>query len=114
MINIRTSLPTKKNKLRKRKTYKPPSCEIHQLIHEVLNQLTVMNLCCFKFRMAAAELLRPSVLADIDRIESAVIEITTLLEKLSQAKTPTTAECTQPEPNSHNVYPLFKPTHLRG
>jgi hypothetical protein len=119
MIHIPTRLSPKKTRSRK-----PDAsvAEIHRLVHEIVNHLTVMNLCCFKFR-AAAEARVPSSLADIDRVENAVAEIAALLDNIARAKTtkpldgslpdPRQAEPPQAQSQPSNVYLLFKPTLLQ-
>jgi hypothetical protein len=87
-----------------------------------VNQLTVMNLCCFKFRAAQAY-LPPSSLADIDRMETAVAEIAALLDNIAKSKTPKPLDSPFPDPRQSEppqvqaqpskVYHLFKPTRLQ-
>jgi len=87
-----------------------------------VNQLTVMNLCCFKFRAAQAY-LPPSSLADIDRMENAVAEIAALLGNIAKSKTPKPLDSPLPDPRQSEppqvqaqpskVYHLFKPTLQR-
>lgn len=119
MIHIPTRLSPKKTRSRKPDA---SAAEIHRLVHEIVNHLTVMNLCCFKFR-AAAEARVPSSLADIDRMESAVAEIAALLDNIAKAKTPKPLDGSLPDPRQSeplqgqsqpsNVYLLFKPTLLQ-
>ena len=78
MIHIPTRLPPKKTRSRKQTPEDASTSETQRLVHEIVNQLSVMNLCCFKFRAAQAY-LPPSSLADIDRMENAVTEIAALL-----------------------------------
>jgi hypothetical protein len=123
MINIPTPAPAKKNKTRKPKSIEPPSPDLRQLIHEMFNQLTVMNLCCFKFRGAVGRTIDLALLADVDRMEKAIADLTVLLENFPHPKTSTSIECAEPdgpsinagaaEPQPNNVYPLFKPTLRR-
>lgn len=118
MIHIPTRLSPKKTRSRKPDA---SAAEIHRLVHEIVNHLTVMNLCCFKFR-AAAEARVPSSLADIDRMENAVAEIAALLDNIAKAKTlkpldgvadTRQAEPPQAQSQPSNVYLLFKPTLLQ-
>jgi len=119
MINIPTPVPAKKNKTRKPKSVEPPSPDLRQLVHEIFNQLTVMNLCCFKFRGAVGRTIDLTVLADVDRMEKAIADLTVLLENLPRPKTSALIECAPPDAppvdagavqsQPNNVYPLFKP-----
>ena len=123
MINIPTPVPAKKNKTRKPKSVEPPSPDLRQLVHEIFNQLTVMNLCCFKFRGAVGRTIDLAVLADVDRMEKAIADLTVLLENLPRPKTSAPIDCAQPDalpvdstavqPQPNNVYPLFKPLRDR-
>ena len=122
MIHIPTRLSPKKTRSRKPASENASAAEIHRLVHEIVNHLTVMNLCCFKFR-AAAEARVPSSLADIDRVENAVAEIAVLLDNIARAKTPKPLDGSLPDPRQaeppqaqsqpSNVYLLFKPTLLQ-
>ena len=88
MIHIPTRLPPKKTRSRKQAPEDASTSETQRLVHEIVNQLSVMNLCCFKFRAAQAY-LPPSSLADIDRMENAVTEIVALLDNIiAKSKTP--------------------------
>ena len=69
MIHIPTRLPPKKTRSRKQTPEDASTSETQRLVHEIVNQLSVMNLCCFKFRAAQAY-LPPASLADIDRMET--------------------------------------------
>src|SRR5437762_9242986 len=97
MINIPTPVPAKKNKTRKPKSVEPPSPDLRQLVHEIFNQLTVMNLCCFKFRGAVGRTIDLTVLADVDRMEKAIADLTVLLENLPRPKTSALIECAPPD-----------------
>lgn len=99
-----------------RKQARHHETEPHHLVHEMLNQLTVMNLSCFKFRAAAEKCCPPSLLVEIERMERAVVEMTALLESVSQAANSKVigralgvVHGSDGKPAS-NVYPLFKPT----
>jgi hypothetical protein len=71
-----------------RKQLPPQGTEPHHLVHEMLNQLTVMNLSCFRFRAAAEKCCPPSLLIEIQRMERAVTEMTALLERVAQVANP--------------------------
>ena len=122
MIHIPTRLPPKKTRSRKQAPEDASASETQRLVHEIVNQLTVMNLCCFKFRAAQAY-LPPSSLADIDRMETAVAEIAALLGNIAKSKPPKPSVSPLPDPRQSeppqvqsqpsNVYLLFKPTLQR-
>jgi hypothetical protein len=114
MIHMPTSIPPRKNHSPTREAENTPSSEMHRLIHEIANHLTVMNLCCFKVRQSATIHL-PTALADLDGLEHAVSEISELLEPLTKLTGARTREApnrmrVQPLPNHGqqrtNVYPL--------
>src|SRR5262249_26788457 len=119
MIHIPTSVPPRKNRSPRREA-ENTSPEIHRVLHEMVNHLTVMNLCCFKFREAAVACLPAEALSDIADMELAVEQITALLNDLTKAATanpqrmaaldkrPTQLNSPGSHP-SNNVYPLFKP-----
>ena len=122
MIHIPTRLPPKKTRLRKQAPEDASSSETQRLVHEIVNHLSVMNLCCFKFRAAQAY-LPPSSLADIDRMETAVAEIAALLGNIAKSKTPKPSDSPLSDPRQSEppqvqaqpskVYHLFKPTLQR-
>ena len=123
MIHIPTRLPPKKTRLRKQAPEDASSSETQRLVHEIVNHLSVMNLCCFKFRAAQAY-LPPSSLADIDRMENAVTEIVALLDNIiAKSKTPKPLDSPLSDPRQSEppqvqaqpskVYHLFKPTLQR-
>src|SRR5689334_10196183 len=118
MIHIPTSIPPQKNRSRRREA-EDTSPEIRRVVHEIVNHLTVMNLCCFKLRESAATRMPAESLSDIADMESAVEQIAALLNELTKSantnpQTRTMADrCSlQPLPprscSSTNVYPLFK------
>ena len=122
MIHIPIRPPPKKTRSRKQTPEDASTSETHRLVHEIVNQLSVMNLCCFKFRAAQAY-LPPSSLADIDRMENAVTEIAALLGNIAKSKTPKPLDSPLPDPRQSEppqvqaqpskVYHLFKPTRLQ-
>ncbi len=124
MITTPNTLSTKDKKRRKQRPPRPPGSDLQHLLHEILNQLTVMNLCCFKFRAAAKQSCHPTLLVEIERMEHAVIEITSLLGKISESVKPTPvaralaivprqSERSAAQIATSNVYPLFRPTRRR-
>jgi hypothetical protein len=86
----------------------------------MLNQLTIMNLSCFKFRAVAESCWPASLLVEIEHMEHAVTEMTSLLESVSQAANSNAiarvlgvvdgsgGRAAQTPPG--NVYPLVEPT----
>ena len=122
MIHIPTRPPPKKTRSRNQTPEDASTSETQRLVHEIVNQLSVMNLCCFKFRAAQAY-LPPSSLADIDRMENAVTEIAALLGNIAKSKTPKPLDSPLPDPRQaeppqvqaqpSKVYHLFKATRLQ-
>lgn len=120
MIHPPHSLPTKDKKVRTQKSPPPPGSELHHWVHEMLNQLTIMNLSCFKSRTAAESCCPSSLLVEIERMEQAVTEMTSLLESVSQAADSNAiarvlgvvegSDRSAARTSPSNVYPLFEPT----
>ena len=94
---------------------KPRVAGLDRLAHQIVDQLTVINLCCFKLRATLKD-SGASVNADIDRLENAVTEMNVLVEILSHLEGQPTAPgvAVSPQtaayPNARpvNVYPLFE------
>ncbi len=116
MIEKPRDLPAKKFRNQKRERH--PSPELPRVLHELMNQLTIMNFSCSKFRAAAAHLTDHSIAIDIDKMEKTIVDMTALVESVSQAMKSTSSQSpcadllnAKPEtsPRSANIYPLFKP-----
>ena len=90
-----------------------PREDMDRLLHELANQLTVINLSCFKLRGDVTQFLSQSSVAELDRVERAVIEMTSLVETLHPAdKEPAPAPASAAPPAA-NVYRLFNATKKR-
>ena len=97
------------------------SPELWQILHDLMNQLTIMNFCCSKFRAAAKNAFDQSVTADIDRIERTLVDMTSLLGKLPEAVSSTPVHSSsagihranRSVSQPVNVYPLFKTRRRR-
>jgi len=61
------------------------SSEFQPLVHELLNELTILNLCCFKIRDIAKRAGDNSILLRLDRMEKAVTRMAAQLEGYSRA-----------------------------
>jgi hypothetical protein len=61
------------------------SSEFQALLHELVNELTIMNLCCFKIRVIAKRAGNNSILLRLDRMEKAVTGMAAQLEGYSRA-----------------------------
>jgi hypothetical protein len=118
MIHMPNSTPPRKNRLPRREA-ENASPEIHRVVHEIVNHLTVMNLCCFKFREAAITRPPAESLSDIFDMEAAVERIAALLDDLTKSAMANSQNRIAPERcptqpmsqesrSSTNVYPLFK------
>jgi len=115
MIEKSSDLPAKKFPNQKRARH--PSPDLRRVLHELMNQLTIMNFSCSKFR-GAADLTDHSIAMDIEKMEKTIVDMAALVESASQAmkSTPSRSACAdllnaKPEtsPRSANIYPLFKP-----
>ena len=87
--------------------------DIHRIVHELANQLTVINLNCFKLRGTVAKLLSGSSLDELESVDRAVAEMTNLLRTLHQgeeAPPPQTHNHAAAQPPPANVYQLFDST----
>ncbi|HEV8723065.1 MAG TPA: hypothetical protein VGW77_20820 [Candidatus Binatia bacterium] len=99
---------------RKKCEIKQVPAEIHQIAHNLFNQLSVINLCSFKLRGAVPDHVGPAVANDLQTLERAVEDATLLAEELSQAIAALAAisEAKAPRlvkapPQNNNVLPLF-------
>ena len=79
MIEKPRDLPA--GKCRTQKQERHPSPELPRVLHELMNQLTIMNFSCAKFRAAAAHLTDHSIAIDIDKMEKTIVDMTALVEK---------------------------------
>ena len=83
------------------------SQDLRRLSHEFINQLTVINLSCFRIRGVAAAASVPAVMAELERMERAVAEITELLANLP-AEDEASSKISPTDPAlGAKVYPLF-------
>jgi hypothetical protein len=69
----------------RRKCAKQVPAEIQQIVHNLFNQLSVINLCSFKLRSAVPGHVGPGITNDLQMLERAVEDATLLAERLSQA-----------------------------
>ena len=58
------------------------SSEFQPLVHELLNELTILNLCCFKIRDIAKRAGDNSILLRLDRMEKAVTRMAAAARRL--------------------------------
>lgn len=104
--------------LRKKRSRQPLPHEIHQIAHQLFNQLSVINLCSFKLHDKLQDTLSCSgetaMSGDLEMLERAVVEATRWAERLSQVvlEPPPPAEFKKQPPvtsaeQSNNVFPLF-------
>jgi hypothetical protein len=120
MIEKPRDLPAGKFRTQKQDRY--PSPELPRVLHELMNQLTIMNFSCSKFRAAAAHLTDHSIAIDIDKMEKTIVDMTALVESASQAMKLMSSQspCADllnanatTSSRSTNIYPLFKPHRRR-
>jgi hypothetical protein len=87
--------------------------EVRQIAHQLLNQLTVINLCSFKLRGRWAAAGAATLSHNAESLERAVEEAMLCAERLSQAIAASAESQTKRSPpvkaseQSHNVVPLF-------
>ena len=108
MIEKPSDLHAKK-RVREQKSERPLSPESREILHDLLNQLTVINLCCFQFR-AAENVLDPSLRAAIDRIETTIVDVTSLLAKLPQGIYSTSASVSSAACGKKIIHPYHSPS----
>jgi hypothetical protein len=82
MIHMPTSIQPGKSRSSKREAENSPS-EFHRLVHEMVNHLTVMNLCCFSRSGSPAA----TSLSEIADMKAAVEHIAALLDDLAKTTT---------------------------
>lgn len=84
--------------------------DLRRLAHEIANQLTVINLSCYKIRGALAQGHASSISSDTERVEKAVGEITSLIQSLSLIEADSNLSVTHAPlltpAQPGNVYPL--------
>ena len=73
------------SRLRKKRLRNPVSDEIHQIAHNLLNQLSVINLCSFKLHGESTSDFASAMANDLEALERAVQDATRLAEQLAQA-----------------------------
>jgi hypothetical protein len=78
-------LSSKKGDRLKEKVTKHKVRKLNCQAHDVTNQLSVINLCCFKLRVLLTGKLDEHQLRELDAIEIAVAEATKLLEKFRRS-----------------------------
>jgi hypothetical protein len=101
-------------RFRKKRQRKQVTAEIHQLAHDLFNQLSVINLCSFKLHVAVCDLVGPAATNNLQTLDRAVEDAMLLAERLSQAivdseavielKTP---RLVKSRPQADNVLRLF-------
>ena len=101
----------RKKQLARHKTLQAPRRDIHPIVHEIANQLTVINLSCFKLRGAVANSGSP--LDELDKVERAVVEMTILIETLRPPDSDRPPAQTHAQTLPANVYNLFDSTQKR-
>jgi hypothetical protein len=75
------SRKSERDKLTKRRRIK----DLNSQAHEIANQLSVINLCCFKLRDSLAGELNGDQLRRLDTIAMAVTEAADVLDKFSES-----------------------------
>jgi SMC interacting uncharacterized protein involved in chromosome segregation len=113
--NNRAPAPVPRLSQARSQTKKPRVAGLQRLAHQIVNQLTVINLSCFKLRTTLKN-NAPFVNADIQRLEKAVTDMNVLVETLSQLEEHSAATSIAANPKAtviannkaDNVYPLFE------
>ena len=104
--------------LRKKRSRTPLPHEIRQIAHQLINQLSVINLCGFKLQDKLQDKLscsgKAAISVDLEILERAVEEATRWAERLSQVilEPAPPAEFKKQPPvksaeQSNNVFPLI-------
>jgi hypothetical protein len=78
-------LSSKKNQGLKEKGTQHKVRKLNCQAHDLTNQLSIINLCCFKLRASLAGKLDENQLRELDAIEIAVAEVAILLEKFRRS-----------------------------
>jgi len=94
---------------------------LRPLAHQIVNQLTVINLSCFKLRVTLKD-IAASTAGDIERLQNAVAEMNRLVEGLSEIQDSSPApgipahskSRVTAHPPPDNVYPLFETKKTAG
>lgn len=84
------------------------SSDLRRLAHELINQLTVINLSCFKIRSGTVAENEPAILNQLDLIEKTVAEAAEILANLSVDDGAGSARSQFDAAARRKVYPLFK------
>ena len=72
-------------RLRKKRRLKQLPSEVHQIVHNLVNQLCVVNLCSFRLRGSLRDAVTPAITENIEILERAVQDATMMGEQLSQS-----------------------------
>ena len=108
LIRLPNTSPKKqKHASRRQRKIKPRELDLDHLAHEMINQLTVIQLSCFKLRGAAAQRLTRSETDGIERVEKAVADMTLLVDMMRSGSQVSPKSARDP---ASNVYHLFDPT----
>jgi|RhiMetdeSRZDD1v2_1073273.scaffolds.fasta_scaffold503092_2 hypothetical protein len=73
------------SRFRKKSQRKRLPAEVHQLAHDLFNQLSVINLCSFKLHAVVRDTVGPAITNDLQTLDRAVEDAMLLAERLSQA-----------------------------
>jgi hypothetical protein len=96
---------------RRRKKPRVPRNKFYRIAHEIANQLTIINLSCFKLRGVLANEVA-AVSENLEKVERAVLEISTLAQVLSSPEDEPALprnDLSADSPRANNVYRLFDP-----
>jgi hypothetical protein len=89
-----------------------PLAGIRSFSHELVNQLTVINLSCGKIRKSMPTLADESIAREFERIALTVEECVKTLEKIAQHENarnvPRRHLRSMPDVSAGNVFPLFE------
>jgi hypothetical protein len=70
------------SKVRKQCERKQVSAKIHQLAHDLFNQLSVINLCSFKLHVAVRDLVGPAASDNLQALDRSVEDAMRVAERL--------------------------------
>ncbi len=77
--------PTNKQKDTTSKPKQSPPSAIDRMTHDIVNQLSIISLCCCELRNSAAEKLESDQLKEFGRIEIAVQQAADMIQQLKES-----------------------------
>jgi hypothetical protein len=111
MIKIPKSVAPEKNSMERISARNDPLAQIRNFSHELVNQLTVINLSCGKIRNSMPVPADESIAREFERIALTVEECVKTLEEIAQHENARLVQRrhlrSMPAASTGNVFPLF-------